>query len=680
MTRGRRIGIAAMWALAAFAAWRMQLFAPWRAFGTFDTFGSFDHPFHLARAETLVRSLLHGRSLRWIANHQGGYPAEFYPFGWAWVEAALWFAGLGRVPLPIVHRAATVGLFLLPGAMFAWMAARDRWPITVPLSAFALHVAVPGEMWSGGYSELVYVGLAPSVAAAIAAVASMTAASAAFASGSRRACAVSAAAAAAAIWCNPRTVVALVVCVGAAWVVSVRPADWRRPTIQLLTIAGIASLLAVPELLSLARFGRLYYFIRYTGYDSSLDYLAVSIETVSLPGFVLAGVGAAAAFRLRHERTISYAAAAALVAYAAATLLLSFGMPSAIEQLETTRLMPVQRLLMIYLAAVGLHALAAAAIARWQVRRLGPPAVEAVAVAALLTIYVGPERLMPFWSRGLFPVHRTGTPAFGFLHQVLKLADEAAPTGTAILIAGTPNDDRPQLWAPVDVDRPLFYDDWMWYWHTRHRGPYDPTRTSRYDLARVAEILDREYLQRNGIGAVVAAPSVQLAADAAPALKREFGGTYGLYVVRDPVRIVTLGSRSASGQTIENERIVADGTSDGDYALIRRNWFPRWRVAVNGRPASIIETDDGYMRVPVPRGRVHLELVYALEPLDSLARLLMAIGVVAAAGLGSVGDTRRDPAEPLDGGQQVTRREEQSPDRRAQLALRASSMPEPPRT
>src|SRR5581483_3286937 len=113
---------------------------------------------------------------------------------------------------------------------------------------------------------------------------------------------------------------------------------------------------------------------------------------------------------------------------------------------------------------------------------------------------------------------------------------------------------------------------------------------------------------------------------------------------------------------------------------IRRNWFPRWRAAVNGRPASIIETDDGYMRVPVPHGRVHLELIYALEPLDSLARLLMAIGVVAAAGLGSVGDTRRDPAEPLDGGQQVTRREEQSPDRRAQLALRASSMPEPPRT
>src|SRR4051794_33842811 len=71
--RAARTCVAAMLVLAGFAAWRMGLFAPMRVEGVANTFASFDHPFHIARAETLVRSLRQGHALRWIASHQGGY-------------------------------------------------------------------------------------------------------------------------------------------------------------------------------------------------------------------------------------------------------------------------------------------------------------------------------------------------------------------------------------------------------------------------------------------------------------------------------------------------------------------------------------------------------------------------------------------------------------------------------
>ncbi|MCU1384686.1 MAG: hypothetical protein JWL71_3383, partial [Acidobacteria bacterium] len=179
--RSARLCVLAIAILAAFVAWRIGLFAPLRAAGVADTFASFDHPFHVARAETLIRSLRHGESLRWVANHQGGYPAEFYPFGFAWVDAAIWAATAGRLAVPIVHRIAVVCLFLAPGVLFLWMARRDGWTPMVALAAFALHVAVPGDMWAGGYGELVLVGLVANVAAALAVVIAMVAAADAFA-------------------------------------------------------------------------------------------------------------------------------------------------------------------------------------------------------------------------------------------------------------------------------------------------------------------------------------------------------------------------------------------------------------------------------------------------------------------------------------------------------------------
>ena len=624
----RACGVA-MGALALFVAWRTGVFAATRVLGVDDTFASFDHPFHIARAQTLIRSLLDGHMIRWVANHQGGYPAEFYPFGFAWFEAGLWGLAGGAVSIAIVHRVAVILLFVAPGLLFAVMTRRDGWPPLVALAAFVLHIAVPGDMWGGGYGELVYVGLVANISAGLFVVVSMAGAADGFATGSRRAVAVAAAAAAAAIWCNPRSVIGLVVCVGAAWIVaSWRTSSARSNALRLLIMASLSALLAAPELLSLIRYRHLYFFIRYTSYANVLDYIASSIDTVSVPGLLFAGVGLLVAISANRERYVTRTTAAALVAYVVTTLVFSFGAASLVEQLETTRLMPVQRLLTTYLAAVGLHAIASIAVERLRAPRWTAATAQVAVITVVLVVYVGTTRLMPFWSRGLFEVQRSGVPAMATFQQVLNIAGNEAPPGTAILVVGSAVSSHQQLWAPVRLDRLFFYDEWMWYWQTKHRGPYDPTRTSKYDPDRIDEVFERTYLDENAIGAVLVESSVQFAADAAPALRRMFGGAYGLYLVDRPVPVVTFDGAPATRLTIENEMIAADGLSRTGEALVRRNWFPRWRAVVNGRPAPVIETEDGYMRVPVPPGPVHLVLTYALERVDVASRGAAITGVV----------------------------------------------------
>jgi hypothetical protein len=225
--------------------------------------------------------------------------------------------------------------------------------------------------------------------------------------------------------------------------------------------------------------------------------------------------------------------------------------------------------------------------------------------------------------------------------QVLTAADKEAPPGTAILVVGTAIAGHQQLWAPVRTDRLFFYDEWMWYWHRRHRGPYDPRITSSYDRERLGEVFARGYLDRNAIGAVVVIAADQSAADQAPALRRVFGGAFGLYAVKDPVRVVTLAGRAPDTLAIANESITSDGTSPGGEALIRRNWFPRWRATVNGQTVAIAQTDDGYMRVPLPAGRVHVALTYDLDTIDMLARAAAIAGVVALIACAAVGNGNR---------------------------------------
>ena len=81
-----------------------------------NTYASVDHPFHVARAEILWRELASGNVLRWIGQHQGGYPVEFYPLGEAWLEVAVRALSLGTLPAEGAHTLAIIGLFLAPGS------------------------------------------------------------------------------------------------------------------------------------------------------------------------------------------------------------------------------------------------------------------------------------------------------------------------------------------------------------------------------------------------------------------------------------------------------------------------------------------------------------------------------------------------------------------------------------
>ena len=45
----------------------------------------------------------------------------------------------------------------------------------------------------------------------------------------------------------------------------------------------------------------------------------------------------------------------------------------------------------------------------------------------------------------------------------------------------------------------------------------------------------------------------------------------------------------------------------------------------------IVETDDGYMRVPVPAGHVRIELTYALDRFDIAARVAGIVGLAIIA-------------------------------------------------
>jgi hypothetical protein len=109
-----------------------------------NTFATVDHPFHVARAEMLWRELASGSVLRWIGQHQGGYPVEFYPLGEAWLEVVVRGVSLGSLPAESAHTLAVIVLFLAPGAAFAALAREDGWSPAVGLTAFVLHISLPG--------------------------------------------------------------------------------------------------------------------------------------------------------------------------------------------------------------------------------------------------------------------------------------------------------------------------------------------------------------------------------------------------------------------------------------------------------------------------------------------------------------------------------------------------------
>ncbi|MDP9371320.1 MAG: hypothetical protein M3Q65_02455, partial [Chloroflexota bacterium] len=131
-----------------------------------NTFASIDHPFHLARVRQTVDALRGGWLPRWFSNHQGGFPAEFYPPGGAAITAAVYALGLGVMPLAVAHKLVMIGVLLLPPLAYWAIARRERLPLSVALLASILHFFLRGEWFGGGSRELLDYGLLTNVLAA----------------------------------------------------------------------------------------------------------------------------------------------------------------------------------------------------------------------------------------------------------------------------------------------------------------------------------------------------------------------------------------------------------------------------------------------------------------------------------------------------------------------------------
>lgn len=621
--------------VAGFVSWKLGVFELWKtvevstgeAVRLPNTFAAVDHPFHATRAETLRRSLADGEILRWIGHHQGGYPVEFYPLGAAWIEVIVWAILLGTTSMLVVHKLVVIGVFLLPALGFLALGRSDRLTPAVAFLALAIHVSVRGWWWSGGFMELVEWGLLTNVASASLLPLFMVSLAQAVWKASSRFGSLAAILAAIAVYTNARTIVPLAAIGIGFLIVEVWQSDDapKRVITGLAGIGMVSILLLAPLIIALARFRDLYVFVPFSGYETASDFLDSSIRAVSTPVFLFMIVGLAFSLA-RPVHRIATVVGATLVTYVVVTAL--FGLVDvfgdALEQLEVTRLMPFQRLLMIYLAAYGVYSLV-----EWLVRQIVPAKkliadVSLVGAAILvLVLYVGPLNLgIPESDKALASVATTGDVRFAELEAAVRLADERALDGTTVLVLGSSISWHDQLWAPVWSDRMFFYDDWLWYWQTDHSGDYDPLTQHAYRSDQSA--LDPAYLDEHGIGAIVVTGEASSAARSAGHLLPLEAGQYQTYLVEQPVTVVTGDGGNSFDAHLENQTVSARLRESAVQVRIRRNWFPRWTSATEG--VVMTKDDSGYFRGSAPE-TADVVLQYETDVFDWIARALMLLGL-----------------------------------------------------
>lgn len=593
-------------------------------------FGRVDHPFHTIRAEQLLDAWRHLDSLRWVYEHQGGYPAEFYPFGAAALDVVGWLLTFGALPMAIVHKLVVIAVFFAPALGFGLLSRRAGLSTGAAFVATAAQLAVRGWWWSGGSYELIEWGMITNVAAATALVIALPLLADAGLRERRRDAAAAAALAAFALYTNPRSFIALGAvgagCLLTCWLAKRSRHERARTTAWLVGAGGVAALISAPEWIALLRYNSLYYFVRYSWYHNLHEYWKSSITAVSTPVFVIGLIGIAHGL-VRPRHAVVRAAALSLVIYVGATAYFVLGAwPSSFaQQLETTRLMPFQRLLWLALAGYGAFVLidsAAGAARRWA----ADAALAAVGVLLLVAYVIAPIHAVPVSDRGLVKMPTAAQPGIADLEIAVKSADQAAPPGAALLIIGTTFSWHDQMWSAQWTTRPLFFNDWLWYWQTKNYGVYDPT--AEHDYPDPSTALTADYLSHHGIGAVVVTGVASEAAAASPLLASVRQGVYGVYVVKRPTSIVTFGSVNAPSVKISADEIDASGTSDGSPIIVRRNWFPRWAATINGESVRVTQTADGYMQISAPAGSSVVKLRYVLDRWDWLARILAACGIL----------------------------------------------------
>lgn len=611
-------------------------------------FATVDHPFHSMRAFQLIQSLRDGSPIRWITSHQGGYPVEFYPLGVAWIEALVWIASVGSLSIFAVHKLTIMLIFLTPGAGYWILTRGDCKSPAVGFLAFALHLGIAGYWMAGGYTELVSWGLVTNVTGATAALVA-TGALARFAVRGEAGMAMLAVASITmATYANPRSLIAVAVAGVAVVLASFFATAGPRTSVMTTlgrvgAVAAVAGLTSATEIVTLIRYRDLYYFVNYEAYDESRPYWDATVAAISTPLVWLATGGAIWAI-LSQRFPIARVVALALGLYVVVTLALSgqFGDVEFIQQLEAPRLMPYQRMLMLFLAAFFIVRLFDVAANRLRVGKERGIGTVATAIVTLV-VFIGPVGSIGEDFQGLTEQPLMPMTEMDMFRDAVAQADTVAPEGTSVLILGTQFSWHERLWGSLETDKPLYYEHWLWQWNNEHAGPvplengdctFNNDRGNYYPCPD--QTLTSDYLSDHGIGAVVVTdvgsyddtPNARSAAEASALLTVVSTETnWDVYAVTEPTALITDGGLQPTSIEVENERLSASFADGDGNVLVRVNWFPRWQATINGESVDITRGEGGYMAIQAPPGPIELELTYSMTAVDWLTRLAAVVGV-----------------------------------------------------
>ncbi|HYH11318.1 MAG TPA: hypothetical protein VD789_03095 [Thermomicrobiales bacterium] len=630
-------------ALIAYAVYRLELFPLSSKIATENgstslprAFFTVDHPFHTSRADLIHSAWASFDTVRWVANHQGGYPAEFFPLGLPALGALITSVSAGTVAIESAWTIAIVVVFILPGLAWFLIGREDRLSPGVAAIALTGQIAIASDWMHGGFTELVEWGLATNVAGATYALLAIPLLVRAV---ERRSVRVAGAAAMVIALCaasNPRSLIAVSIIALAMIVHAAVTGKWRDGVSIAGGIALLSAGLAAPVIIPLLRYSDLYFFLSYQEYADVGAYWRETVDAVTWPVLLLAGVGIVLAYVNRTHRA-TQVASLALVLYMLVTTAASAS-PSVrelIPQLELPRLMPFQRFLTIYLASYAVVDIGRRALPFGRRLPLGRDVTLAGVVSVALVLVFATD-VGPFAraEQGLRDVPRTeasdGAELLQF-REAISIADDAAPADTAILVIGSRLSWHEQLWAPmVAEDRRFYYDNWLWYWHKRHDGPYNYQVGHHYP--NPSEALTDDYLDTHGVGAVVITDIADQgtganARDVARSAGLEPIGTIGgwdVFGVTEPESIGTINGQPADDVEISEDResitLVFEASEQGTL-VVRQNWFPRWSAEVNGEPVDLERAENGYIEIETPGGHVEVELTYTVTSADVVARV-----------------------------------------------------------
>ncbi len=632
-----------------------------------NTFASVDHPFHISKERATLDAVSRGDYPRWISNHQGGYPAEFYPLGADVVVIVAWALGLGQIPLEVVHKLVVIGVLFIPIAAYWSIARRDGWPKAVVVIATLLHLFLPGSWLAGGPDELLRMGMWPNVFATYLTLPLLLFAYDWVGRGQSRFLLIAAGIATTAIYSNPRSTIAVATvfaAIGIGLVIdryrqqqfrqrtTVRPFPNRKPErpnldqliLRSATLVATIILLCAGLLIPLRATQNLYDFYRFVEFGGARQVWEYLIGAIPIEVLVLGIAGAVIGIRgsKAHTRIVAILFPLGLVVLVTAGWL--FQDFELLRQLEGPRLIPMIRLPLIFLAAIGMYK-----GAHYLLRDITGPnrleKIDGIAVIAVAVAVLSPISPFADGERGLPTIETTNQPRFPEIARSAIQIQNLATSNDRVMIVGSPISEHASFWIPALTDVNAFHSKWVWYWRT-------PDYADQTQVTDISSALDLEFLRTNALTLVVVANNYLdelVVAYKKPHLEPvptldDTG--YTIFRVEDAGpstrgQVAVDGGEVTSVQ-LSRERLRAEVfTLVPATARIAINDYPAWSATVNGVETPIRRSPDGYMLVDVPGGYSAVVLTYNVTSVVWISRGFVIVGIVVLVAATIVPMTRR---------------------------------------